>query len=64
MTTQSVIPIPADDTTFEQNIAVLFRGILGDPNTKRVAKSGKNQKGIDVFGRAASMTRPDVSRVP
>lgn len=51
MTTQSVIPIPADDTTFEQNIAVLFRGILGDPNTKRVAKSGKNQKGIDVFGR-------------
>ena len=51
MTTQSVISIPADDTTFEQNVAILFRGILGDPNTKRVAKSGKNQKGIDVFGR-------------
>lgn len=51
MTTQSVIAMPADDTMFEQNVAILFRGILGDPNAKRVAKSGKNQKGIDVFGR-------------
>ena len=51
MTTQSVISMPANDATFEQNVAILFRGILGDPNTKRVAKSGKNQKGIDVVGR-------------
>lgn len=51
MSTQSVIRMPADDATFEQNVAILFRGILGDPNTKRVAKSGKNQKGIDVVGR-------------
>lgn len=51
MSTQSVIRMPADDATFEQNIAILFRGILGDPNAKRVAKSGKNQKGIDVVGR-------------
>lgn len=51
MTTQSVIPIPADEAIFEQNIAVLFRSILGDPNVKRVAKRGKVQKGIDVVGK-------------
>jgi hypothetical protein len=51
MATQSGIAMPESDQVFEQSIAVLFRGIMCDPNTKQIAKSGKSQKGIDVFGR-------------
>ena len=42
---------PADDTEFEKNTVVLFRGLLADQNVQRVGTSGQGQDGVDVIGQ-------------
>jgi hypothetical protein len=39
---------PANETEFEKNCVVLFRELLGDPNTKRVGTKGQKQHGLDI----------------
>ena len=41
---------PANETEFEKNCVVLFRGLLNDPNTKRVGTKGQKQHGLDIVG--------------
>jgi hypothetical protein len=41
---------PENETEFEQNCNVLFKGILKDPNVKRLGKRGQKQFGIDSVG--------------
>jgi len=41
---------PANETEFEKNCVVLFRELLGDPNTKRVGTKGQRQQGLDIVG--------------
>lgn len=50
MSANTVIAMPANDTDFEEKCVPLFAGHVGDPNFKRVATRGKNQKGIDLIG--------------
>ncbi|WP_375404238.1 hypothetical protein [uncultured Sphingomonas sp.] len=50
MGSSNVIGLPRDDTDFEDKCVPLFAGVVGDPNLKRVATSGKNQDGIDLIG--------------
>ncbi|WP_298125225.1 hypothetical protein [Brevundimonas sp.] len=47
----SQIPKPSDEQAFERQCVVLWRGILGDPNVKRVGRRGQSQDGVDVVGR-------------
>ena len=44
------IRMPANEAEFEKNCVVLFRELLGDPNTKRLGTRGQRQNGVDVVG--------------
>lgn len=41
---------PEDDTEFERICVPLWRGILKDPNVKRVGRNGQAQHGVDLVG--------------
>ncbi len=41
---------PENETEFEKNCVVLFRGILRDPNVNRLGRRGQAQYGIDLIG--------------
>jgi hypothetical protein len=45
------IRMPANETEFEKNCVVRFRGLLKDPNAKRFGTRGQRQHGIDILGR-------------
>ena len=47
---QTHIRIPKNDTDFEIKSVVLFKGLLKDPNVKRLGRSGQRQDGVDVVG--------------
>jgi hypothetical protein len=42
---------PENETEFEKNCVVLFRGILNDPNINRLGRRGQAQYGVDLVGR-------------
>jgi hypothetical protein len=44
------IPIPRNHADFERKATILFREILKDPDTKRFAREGQAQYGIDIVG--------------
>ena len=51
MPSSTIIKIPSDDKTFEENCVPLFCGVLNDPNVKLVGTRGKAQSGIDLTGK-------------
>jgi len=51
MPSSTIIPMPANDRDFEEHCAVLFAGLLKDPNVKTFGTRGQAQSGLDILGR-------------
>ncbi|HLZ75660.1 PIN domain-containing protein [Phenylobacterium sp.] len=51
MYSTAIIPMPANARDFEVKCAVLFCGLIGDPNLKTFGTSGQRQKGLDLLGK-------------
>src|ERR1700722_11970428 len=48
--TPTHISIPKNHADFERKSVVLFQELLGDPDVKRLGRSGQRQYGIDLLG--------------
>lgn len=49
MTTSALIPIPSDETSFEDKCVILARDEFKDPNASTFAEKGYKQYGIDIL---------------
>lgn len=46
----TLIRKPEDETEFEKNVGILFRGLINDQNIQRLGRRGQKQYGIDLIG--------------